>query len=220
MQANDKLVENIISCERRAMYRYYSVGWRYPGLSTETKSYLWKTTGVPSLTYGLDCISLSNANLKMLETTQGNLIKQSIGLSKRSRHSKLLKALDIPTISQMIIQDTLSLVHRINAVNCPTRQLFAFEMSVYILHGNRVTGTLLDRLVRYGYSPVVSAFDPDAVTVAGDAADRRSRPGLIRDSSVTGPDGIVDSLKHLLFSPNYEVHGSPEHELVQLLTRF
>ena len=65
---------------RRAFYGLRDVGMAIPGVNTDVnKSYLWNTVCQPVLTYGLDCV---NSTFKKLETCQGNLLKQCLGLSK------------------------------------------------------------------------------------------------------------------------------------------
>ena len=207
-------VKDRISAARRAIYRYYSAGWSYPGLSTETKKYLWESVGVPALTYGMDCIYLSKSNFKELESAQGSLIKQSLGLSKRSHHSALLRALDIEPVSEIIKRDTIALAKRLCQVQSPLLNLFIHEISRYILRGSTVKNSILDKLISYGVSPISILFDDPCK-----AHSCRSRaPRLTRRYISTG-DGTADSLLPLLTSPNYNNPASRERNLVKLLTR-
>ena len=52
---------------------------------------------------------LSDKLIKKLESFQGSLMKRSLGLSKFSHHSKLLEALNIPKVSDLINNMTISL---------------------------------------------------------------------------------------------------------------
>ncbi len=52
----------------------------------------------PILLYGMDCIPLSNTGKQKLESTHGNLLKQSLGLNKLLHSSNLLKALNVNKI--------------------------------------------------------------------------------------------------------------------------
>ena len=54
----------------------------YPGAHTSIKKYLWKTICLPTLLYGMECINISKNELTRLERTQGNHIKQCLGLGK------------------------------------------------------------------------------------------------------------------------------------------
>ena len=206
--AHDGHVTDRISAARRAMYRYYNTGWCYPGLSTNTKMYLWESVGVPALTYGMDCVYLSKSNLKKLESAQGSLIKQCIGLSKRSHHTALLRALHIDPISDVVKRDTISLAGRLSQVQSPLRNLFTHEISSYILEGKTHKNCIVDRLLQYGISPISILFSDGS---------RGSCPPY--DGRGTVEDGIADSLRPLLTSPNYNNPASFERSLVKLLTR-
>ena len=50
-------MDNRISNCRRSFYGLSSSGMCYPGLSSETKSYIWKTVCSPVLTWIRMCIS-------------------------------------------------------------------------------------------------------------------------------------------------------------------
>ena len=54
------------SAARRAIYRLSNMGMSYPGLHSHVKSYIWKTVGVPSLTYGADCTNLRKSDWALL----------------------------------------------------------------------------------------------------------------------------------------------------------
>ena len=49
----------------------------------------------PVLTYGMECMSNSKDEFRRMESIQGRVIKQCMGLSKRSHNSAVLKALNI-----------------------------------------------------------------------------------------------------------------------------
>ena len=74
--------------------------------------------------------------------------------------------------------------------------------SRFICYGETVTGTLLDRVVSTDESPSKRAFNSQYVP----------------ESSVTNNDGLVDSIRHLLFTDNFTNPYSHEHLLVHLLT--
>ena len=92
--ADDHVAKRIDKC-RRSFYALNDVGMGYPGCSASIKSYLWKTMCQPVLLYGLECFNLPGRCLKDLETCQGNLVKQSLGFSKRSRTSFTLQAMNV-----------------------------------------------------------------------------------------------------------------------------
>ena len=49
------------------------------GLNSDVKAFLWNSIGCPLLSYGMESLSLSNTNIKILKTTQGNIIKRIMG---------------------------------------------------------------------------------------------------------------------------------------------
>ena len=133
-----------------------------------------------------------------LESAQGKLIKQSLGLSKVSHNT----ALNIEKIEDIVNRNVLSLYNRIFKVECPARRLIQHVLSRFIYYGETVPGTLLDRVVSMGESPSKRAFNSQYVP----------------ETSVTNNDGLVDSIRHLLFPDNFTKPYSHEHLLVHLLT--
>ena len=91
------------------MYKLSSLGLSYPGLNSDVKAFLWKSIGCPLISYGMESIAISNSDIKILKTTQGNIIKRVMGLNKRSHHSKLLKALNIPSVDDVIKKLSMSI---------------------------------------------------------------------------------------------------------------
>ena len=77
-----------------------------PRTLTRSEIFLWKAIGVPSLTYGMNSVSLSAQNIASLESAQGTTIKHNLRLSKVACHTRLLKALQIPLVKDVIMQDT------------------------------------------------------------------------------------------------------------------
>ena len=75
-------VENRIRKCRQSFYSLSNSGMAFPGATVDVKRYLWNSICTPVLTYGLDGININVTNMKKLETTQGNLIKQCLGISK------------------------------------------------------------------------------------------------------------------------------------------
>jgi hypothetical protein len=151
--------------------------------------------------YGFDSLYVSDKNLQQLERTQGNLIKQCLGLSKRSRSSNLLHALGVLKIEERLRQSIASLLTRVFAVNSSIRELTSHFLSQYICRGTLVQGTLVERAVSFGLSPTQSAFN------------------VYKRSSVKQKCGIVDSLQGLLMHENFIKPYSEEHVLTSLLTK-
>ncbi|KAK2171370.1 hypothetical protein NP493_1068g01010 [Ridgeia piscesae] len=177
-------------------------GMLYPGDTPDVQAYLYKCTCQPTLTYGLECMSSTAIQMRRLESVQCRLIKQSLGLSKLSHNTALLKALNIEKIEDIINRNVLSLYNRIFKVESPARRLMQHLLSCSIFCGETVPGTLLDRVVSMGESPTKRAYYSQHVP----------------KTSVTNNDGLVDSIIHLLFTDNFAKPYSHEHLLVPLLT--
>ena len=71
----------------------------------------------------------------------------------------------------------------------------------YIFYGETVPGTLLDRVVSMGESKTERSFNSQHVP----------------ETSMTNNDGLVDSIRHLLFTDNFTKPYSHEHLLIHLL---
>ncbi|KAK2180202.1 hypothetical protein NP493_453g00018 [Ridgeia piscesae] len=140
--------------------------------------------------------------MRRLESVQGRLIKQSLGLSKLSHNTALLKTLNIERIEDIVNRNVLSLYNRILRVESPARRLMQHLLSRFIFYGETIHGTLLDMVVSMGESPTKRAFNSQH----------------IYETSVTNNDGLVDSIRHLLFTDNFIKPYSHEHLLVHLLT--
>ena len=170
-----------------------NAGILYPGATHDVQLYQ------PTLTYGLKCMSSSTIQMRRLESVQGRLIKQSLGLNKLSHNTALLKALNIEKIEDILNRNVL--YNRIFKVESPARRLMQHLLSRFIFYGETVPGTLLDRVVYLGESPTKRAFDSQHTP----------------ETSVTNNDGLVDSIRHLLFTDNVTKPYSHEHILDHLL---
>ena len=157
---------------------------------------------MPCLTYGCECLSLNNSDKGRLESAQGVLVKQCMGLSKRSHHSCLLKALCIPNVCDVLTKRALSLYHRVFQVDSPCRDLCLEMLCRYLTDGKVIGGTLLHKVIQAGYSPIHTAFYKEHFKC-----------------NVIEENGIVDSLKNLICNENFMSPYSDEHLLVTLFTR-
>ena len=190
------------------MYKYSDKGWSYPGVSSGVKSYMWNSTGVPSLTFGLDCVSLSKQNFQQLESAQGTMIKNSLGLGKRHHHTQLLSALNITNVSEVVKRDTVSLASRLCKVPSPARSLFLYHVALQITKGVTIPGTIVDRLRKFDVLPLQVVLRGARVSYNG-----------VRMKQQTEPTGLTDSLTYLVHHKNFNSSGSSEHQLVKLLTK-
>jgi hypothetical protein len=194
-------VNKRIKSARESMFSLSPIGMGYPGLHTDVKVHLWKTTCLPALVYGCEAQDISTSDLKSLNSAQGSLLKNILGIGKRSHHSKLLQALSVKKVDDVINERILSFYYRIFQVNSPLMKLCSYLMSEYVVSGVLYKGTIVENIVRMGHSPIISAFKNVKPTYSGDA------------------DGVVESLRYLLYHENYIQQGSNEHILTRLLTR-
>ena len=175
----------------------------YPGAAPEVQAHLYKYICQPVLTYGMECMSNSKDQYRRMESIQGRLIKQCLGLSKRSHNSAVLKALNIDKVQNIVNRNVPNLYHRIFKIDSPARSLMQFLLARYITYGTTVPGTLLDRVVSIGESPLKCVF---------------RKCGHKEFILTDGIGGHVDSIRHLLHSRNYVDRNSGEHFMLRLLT--
>ena len=145
---------------------------------------------------------MSSENFKQLESIQSTSIKTFMGLCKWSRHTNLLKALNIIPIQDIITEKMCSLYNRCFKVQSPLVDVNTYFMSQYMYHGVTFKGTLVHRLVNLGVSPMRTAFNYKKLSVPYDKSD-----------------GVVDSLFYLIHCENYMKPWSSEYILTKLLTR-
>ena len=189
---------------RRAMYGLTSVGCCYPGLSTDVKDHLYKTIGLPSLLYGIESVSLNQTLMKSLEYAQSNIVKTILGFNKRSHYSTLLHAVRIDKVETSVIRGILSLWYRIHQVDNPARVLSNAMLCDYINSRHLIPGSLIHRVVEAGFSPIKCLSIKQQFTA--------HKANNIHD-------GIVDSLRHLVYHKNFVKPYSEEHILSTLLVK-
>ena len=171
-------------------------------LKDRYQTLLWNRVGLPCLGYGMKCVNLTKRNVASLETAQASTIKRVLGISKRSHHSALLKALQVPKVHENIISDTVSFARRAFEIDSAYKNLCLEFLSRYIISGLAPKGSLVDRLCSYGISPTRVALGLPIV---------RNTP--------EPSDGVSDSLRYLLHSDNYNNRSSPEYKLASLLVK-
>ena len=174
----------------------------YPGLNTASKVHLFKSICQPTLMYGAECLALNNKNINSIQSAQGSIMKQVCGLGKRSHHSDLLQALEITHSCTHINDRIKSLFTRICTTDSPTRDMCIHFINLFIVDRVLVPGTLIDRIVKMGVSPISLL-----------------QSNVRNSSQVYVADGLVDSLRALLYNDNYIKPWSNEYLLVKLLTR-
>ena len=187
---------------RQAFYGLRDADMAYPGAHASIKKYLWNTICSPTLLYGMECIYMPNNLLAKLETTQGNHIKQCLGLSRTAHSSQLLQALRVTKVKDNLSQQSLRLYHSIFVHETPATELNRFLLSRFISSREIIPGTLIHKVVSSGSSPVSVAFNIPCTY-----------------NSSQQVCGITDSLQKLLYHENFIKPYSDEKYLVYLLTK-
>ena len=67
---------------------------------------------LPIMTYAAHALHLTRTDIKTMESTHGNVIISSLGLSKYSRTSQLIASLDIQRVESVINNQTINLLRR------------------------------------------------------------------------------------------------------------
>jgi hypothetical protein len=75
-------------------------GYNSKLMDTSLKSSLYKCYVRPVLFYGIENIKLRQNEIKQIQTIESTLIKRSLGLSNRTRSTKLLYAFQLEPIHQ------------------------------------------------------------------------------------------------------------------------
>ena len=151
----------------------------------------------------MECMSNSKDQFRRMESTQGRLIKQCLDLSKRSHNSAVLKALNIDKVHNIVNRNVLNLYHRIFKIESPASGVMQCLLARYITYGTTVPGTLLDRVVSIGESPLKCDFRKYG-----------HKGSILKD----GIGAHVNSTRLLLNNRNYANNNWEEHFMVRLLT--
>lgn len=194
-------VDNRINASRRRIYSLANIGMSYPGLASGAKTHIWNSVGAPMMAYGMDCVTLSKGQVRQLKTAQASTIKRVMGIPQRSHNTNLLRALHIESIDDVINKSAKNLFHRIFQCDSPARDLQSRLLASYTESRKTIKGTLVDRLVSMGASPMTIAFTKPHKHV------------------LFNSDGIIDSLRYMLFHDNYIHPKSNEHFLATLLLK-
>lgn len=184
----------------------YAFGYNSEELSPAVKAHLWKSVGVPSLSYAIGTCPLSKADINQLESFQGSMIKSALYLNKRAHHSALLEAMNICKISDIIARQRISLLRRIFSVKSPYSTLCSHLISRYICTGVVPHNTLVGSIIELGLSPVRVAFFNDKI--------------VLPRATAADTAGIVDSIKFTLETDNLKPGNRAHNMLVNLTKSF
>ena len=107
-------VENNISKARGAIYSIMGAGFHgKTGLNPPTLIHLWKVYVLPILTYGLELFDLKEKTLVQLESFQGQILKQLLGLSKNTPYPAILMITGLAPIQAIVHIKSLNMLWRI-----------------------------------------------------------------------------------------------------------
>ena len=151
---SDVHIEKRSSACRRSIFQYVSAGMSYPGLSTDVKLELWEKVGLPTLLYGSDVFNINKSQMKRIDATQSNIIKQVLGFRKRSLNSHLLESVGLNRIRIHFQDKVKSLLYKASLLNGQYSDLCRFMISKFIVTGATCKSTLIDRLVSCNLSPL------------------------------------------------------------------
>ena len=112
----------------------------------------------------------------------------------------LIHALNIPLFGDLLQRNTASLYHRIFKVDSLAGDLQARFLASYLLHGNYTSGSLLERIIVSGRSPIDVIFNEQHFRCP------------------SYENGVIDSLRYLLHHENFVKPWSSEYLLAGLLT--
>ena len=102
----------------------------FPGFNVDIKKYILDSVCALTLKYGLETMYLSNTQIQKLESLQGTILKSSLGLSIiHSHHSKLIRALNVAPVGEIIKKTVCGLWDRIFMVDSPMRDLCSHFMA-------------------------------------------------------------------------------------------
>ena len=193
-------IDHISNRIQRARKSMQGIGLFNEMLCPKLKAHIWNAVGVPSLTYSIGTNAITHGELKLLQSTQGTIIKGSLYLNKKHRHSKLLEAMGVKSISEMIDRQRKSLLSRIFKVSSTYTTLCLALMSQYTQSGHTAKGTLIQNISDSGESPMRTMLN----------LKQNKQPKKMT------PDGVRDSIANLL-SDNIKP-GSHNHTLLKGLT--
>ena len=193
-------VEKRSSLCRRSVYRLSTVGMCYPGLEAGAKVHIWNTVGAPTLHYGMECIHLSRRSTQTLSSCQTTIIKSVMGFNKRSHHTSLLHALNVPSFEEYRDLASRRLFNRVMASDTPAGAFHTRLLARYTATGHLVKNTLLHRIVSRGHDPyhLISNAGPKC-------------------ASNKGLDGLADTLHYLVHHHNFIKPWSEEFTFARLL---
>ena len=125
--------------------------------------------------------------------------------------------MNISNVKSIVNRNVLSLYNIIFKLETPARRLVQYFLSRFIVYGNTVPGTLLDRVVLISESPISMALNkPRDVKYV--QCSNGHEDSLKRQLQRVYIQRVYSLKRQLLFNDNFIKPYSQEHILVHLLT--
>ena len=179
------------------------------GLSPEAVRHVYLLAILPIMTYAAHALHLTRTDIKTMESTHGNIIKSTYGLSKYSRTSPLIASLDIQRVESVINNQTINLLRRCLMGDSLASQLYWTLYKQGELDDKTLIGrashsfaclTLLDEIIGVNISERKSGTE---------WTKKRKKRELVCFPTARGRNGVHRlsiSAKHG-FCPSYDILG-------------
>jgi hypothetical protein len=86
----------------KSVYALDRLGMKTQTLDIKVKTHLIKAFCRPVLLYGIEAVYINKGYMTKLKKHEGLLVKRALGLSKRSRHTKVLMAVGLEPTEQTV----------------------------------------------------------------------------------------------------------------------
>ena len=202
--SNGKASEHIYNRMQKCRNALHSVGFRNPELCPRVKAHLWKSIGLPSLLYSVSTGSVTPGQLQLLESFQGHMIKSTLYLDKRARHSNILHSLGIDSITDLINSQRVNLLRRVFQAPVSSYSVLCSELiSRYYSTGVAPKDTLIGSVIALGLSPITVALSKTKIYPT--------------KTNIVQSDGLTDSINYIL--QQHIRPGNDQHMMLRYLTR-
>jgi len=150
-----------------------------------------------TLLYACEAMSIKKTKVKDLITTQGNLIKASLGLKRSCHTTPILQALDIQSVSNAVDFRALNLLRSCLLHPSGASQFY----SNLLMHesGSKTQNTLVGRTLQTAHQHGINVLK-----FVMNSEYYMSVKRLLKGRVAFGSDGLIDSVRGLL--SNYTQH--------------
>jgi hypothetical protein len=176
----------------KAFYSLQGAGLYKNVTDPQAAMHIYQTAVMSGLLYGCNSIDISKSNKKMLEITQGKQIKTILGLNYNTHSSKLLQSLGIDPVSKTMQISSLDLLSScINSTSATKK----FYMFLYNCDKMAHSKTLVGRTKEF-----CDDNNINLMKYVLDSSHKRSTKLKLQRHLPAGNDGIVDSVRTLLWN--------------------